>query len=84
MKENNRNMPNKNDVLGPDFITGLTDAEGYFLILSPKNDKTKFKVYFSLKYKISMLNNEIELLKMVKDSFGCGVLRENKNGITDF
>lgn len=85
MKENNSSLPNnENNILNPDFITGLTDAEGCFLILSPKNDKTKFKVYFSLKYKISMLNNEIELLKMIKFFFGCGNLRENKNGTTDF
>jgi hypothetical protein len=75
---------NKDFRLDPNFVTGLTDAEGCFLILSPKNDKTKFKVYFSLKYKISMLNNEVELLKMVKSFFGCGVLRENKNGTMDF
>jgi hypothetical protein len=31
-----------------------------------------------------MLNNEVELLKMVKSFFGCGNIRQNKNGITDF
>lgn len=85
MKEDNNNMPNnKNNILNPNFVTGLTDAEGCFLILSPKNNKTNSKVYFSLKYKISMLNNEVELLKMVKSFFDCGVLRQNKNGTTDF
>lgn len=88
MKNNNFNnnlLDNEsNIILNPYFVSGLTDAEGFFLILSPKNDKTKFKVYFSLKYKISMLNNEIELLKTVKSFFGCGNLRKNKNGTTDF
>lgn len=84
-KNNNNLLNNESNItLNPDFVTGLTDAEGCFLILSPKNHKTKFKVYFSLKYKITMLNNEVELLKMVKSFFGCGVLRENKNGTVDF
>jgi len=83
---NNKDNNTKNDnvILNPYFITGLTDAEGCFLILAPKNDKTKFKVYFSLKYKISMLTNEVELLKMVKSFFGCGNIRQNKNGTVDF
>ena len=37
MEENNNNMPNdKNNVLNDNFVTGLTDAEGCFLILSKK------------------------------------------------
>jgi len=52
--------------------------------ISAKNNKSKFKVYFSLKYKISMLNNEVKLLKMVKSFFNCGVLRQNNNGTVDF
>jgi hypothetical protein len=79
LSKNKSNMP-----LEPDFVTGLTDAEGCFLILAPKIDKIKFKVYFSLKYKISMLNNEVELLKMVKSFFGCGNIRHNNNGTVDF
>jgi hypothetical protein len=31
-----------------------------------------------------MLNNEVELLKMVKSFFNCGVLRQNNNGTVDF
>jgi hypothetical protein len=31
-----------------------------------------------------MLNNEVELLRMVKSFFGCGVVRQNKNGTVDF
>lgn len=77
-------MKENNSKLKPDFVTGLTDSEGCFLILAPKNNKSKFKVYFSLKYKISMLDNEIELLKMVKSFFNCGVIRLNNNGTVDF
>lgn len=75
---------NNNSKVNPYFVTGLTDAEGCFLILAPKNDKSKFKVYFSLKYKVSVLKNEVELLKMVKSFFDCGVLRENNNDTVDF
>jgi hypothetical protein len=31
-----------------------------------------------------MLDNEVELLKMVKSFFNCGVLRQNNNGTVDF
>jgi len=73
--EHNNNIINSknNVILNPYFITGLTDAEGCFSILTPKNDKAKFKISVSLKYKITMLNNEAELLKMVKLFFNCGV-----------
>jgi LAGLIDADG endonuclease len=87
MEEKNNDLPtnNKNNViLYSYFITGLTDAKGCFLILAPKNDRAKFKFSVSLKYKISMLNNEVELLRMVKSFFGCGVVRQNKNGTVDF
>lgn len=82
--ESNFLNKDSNIFLDPNFVTGLTEAEGCFLILPQKNNKAKFKVYFSLKYKISMLKNEVELLKMVKSFFGCGVLRENKNDTIDF
>lgn len=86
MENNNNNLPNNknNAILNPSFVTGLTDAEGCFLISVKKDNKAKFKVYFSLKYKISMLNNEVELLNMVKCFFGCGNIRCNKNGTVDF
>lgn len=86
MKKNNmeNNNTKNNILLNPYFVTGLTDAEGCFLILAPKNDKAKFKVYYNLVFRIKMLENEIELLKLVNLFFGCGNTRHNKDGTVDF
>lgn len=82
MMENYNN--NNNSKLNSNFVTGLTDGQGCFLLLAPKNYKSKFKVYFILKYKISILKNEVELLKMVKSFFNCGVLSHNNYGTIYF
>jgi hypothetical protein len=59
----------------------LKDA---FLFLEKKADRAKFKVHFSLVFKIKMLKNEIKLLRMVKLFFGCGNIRHNNDGTIDF
>jgi hypothetical protein len=65
---------NNNVVLNPDFVTGLTDAEGCFLVHINKNKKAKFKLNVSLSFTIKMMENETELLYMVKSFFNCGIL----------
>jgi hypothetical protein len=70
--------------LNPDFVTGLTESEGSFSISIHKDSRAKFKRNVGLRYKITMLNNELTLLKMVESFFGCGVLSENKDGSVDF
>jgi hypothetical protein len=71
---NNNECGNKsNVVLNPDFVTGLTDAEGCFSI-RVFNNKGKFKRNVELGFTIKMLENETELLSMVKLFFNCGVL----------
>jgi hypothetical protein len=68
----------------PDFITGLTESEGSFSVSIPKDTRAKFKRNVGLRYKITMLSNELTLLKMVESFFACGILSENKNGSVDF
>lgn len=60
---------NKQTKLNPDFVTGLTDAEGSFSITKHKDKRAKHGVNVGLSFRITMLSNEIELLKMVKDFF---------------
>jgi hypothetical protein len=69
----------ENYKLDPYFVTGLTDAEGCFLIVI-KYNKLKTKKYFGLRFTIEMLNNETELLNMVKNFFDCGTLYYTKKG----
>jgi group I intron endonuclease len=88
-KENNKcdnNLFNNgsNMALNPDFVTGLTDAEGCFSISFTKRDKTNYKEGIKLTFIIKMLKNEIELLTKVKSFFGCGTLYHNKDGSIDF
>src|SRR3984893_2933839 len=77
---NNIKYNNKPNVLNPDFVTGLTDAEGCFSVVIRKNNKAKFKKNVGLRFQIQMLQNETELLKMVKLFFGCGVLYYSNDG----
>jgi hypothetical protein len=70
--------------LDSNFITGLTESEGSFSVSVYKDNRAKFKRNVALRYKITMLKNEIELLKMVESFFGCGVLSQNEDGTVDF
>lgn len=56
------------------FITGLVEAEGSFSINKHKDKRAKYNVNISLAFRVTMLNNEIELLNMVKHYFGCGCI----------
>lgn len=69
--------------LDPNFVTGLTESEGSFSITKHKNNKPRYKINFGLRFKISMLSNETELLNMIKNFFNCGFI-ENKNGVIHF
>ena len=72
---------NKQTELNPNFVTGLTDAEGSFSITKHKDNRAKHKISIGLSFRISMLSNEIELLHKVKDFFGCGnLLFDDKRG----
>jgi hypothetical protein len=81
--ENNEGGNNYKVVLNPYFVTGLTDAEGCFSVIR-KINKVKFKNNVGLRFQIQMLENETELLNMVKLFFGCGVLYYGKNGAVSF
>ena len=75
---------NKNNKLNPDFITGLTEAEGSFSICKLKDKRSKYGTYIGLRFKITMLTNETILITMVKNFFGCGNLQLGKNGTINF
>lgn len=71
--------------LDPYFVTGLTEAEGSFSILKYCDGRRKFGVGIMLRFKITMLVNEIELLKKVQAFFGVGsIYFDEKNGRVDY
>jgi hypothetical protein len=69
---NNKNI--KEFKLNPNFITGLTEAEGCFSLSICKSKTAKFKRTAKLEFTIKMLNNETELLTLVELFFNCGKL----------
>ena len=71
-------------ILNPDFVTGLTDADGCFSISIFKRDKIEHKKGVKLTFTIKMLKNEAELLNMIKSFFACGNLYHHKDGTLDF
>jgi hypothetical protein len=70
--------------LNPYFITGLTEAEGSFSINKHKDKRAKYGVNISLRFKITMLTNETQLLNMVKYFFNCGNLYVCKDGTINY
>lgn len=64
----------KNIKLNPNFITGLTEAEGCFSVTVYSSKTPKFKRTVKLEFTIKMLDNETELLTMVETFFNCGNL----------
>ena len=78
----NLNKPSIN--IDPYFITGLTDAEGSFSIMKHKDIRAKYGINIGLRFKITMLVNETELLNMIKPFFKCGALTIGKNDTISF
>jgi hypothetical protein len=74
----------KDTKLNAAFVTGLTEAEGYFSITKHKETKTQDKVNIGLRFKLTMLSNEIDLLQGVKLFFNCGFITANKDRSVDF
>jgi hypothetical protein len=60
---------NSNVVLNPEFVTGLTEAEGCFSVGVYPSKTAKFKRRVFLEFTIKMLDNETELLTMVETFF---------------
>jgi hypothetical protein len=70
--------------MDPYFITGLTEAEGSFSIIKIKDKRAKYNTNVHLRFKITMLTNETELLTMVKSFFKCGTNVIGKNDTISF
>lgn len=71
--------------LDPYFFTGLTEAEGSFSVTKRRDDRAKHGLTIGLGFKITMLINELELLKLVQSFFGVGTLDVyNNTGIVDY
>lgn len=70
--------------LDPYFITGLIEAEGSFSITKHKDKRSRHDITIGLRFKITMLVNETQLLYMVKSFFNCGNIFTGKDGTITF
>lgn len=71
--------------LDPNFVTGLTEAEGSFSIVKNHDVRAKYGMTVSLRFKITMLVNETILLKKVQAFFGVGSINiDEKYGTIDY
>lgn len=59
-------------MLSSDYIVGLTDGEGSFCVFIRKPTKATWKTRIECHFYIKMREDELPLLKRVRDFFHCG------------
>ena len=62
----------KPKLLSPEYLVGLTDGEGSFCVYIREPTKASWNVRIECHFYIKMREDELPLLKHVKNSFGCG------------
>ncbi len=65
--------------LHPDFITGLTDGEGFFGISISKNNKLKTGWQVQLRFLIGVHIKDAFVLEQIRDYFGVGTLFKDRS-----
>ena len=55
--------------LDPWFLTGFTDAEGYFSLIVGKNSKSVLGYHTKLSFNVGLHNKDLELLKLIVAHF---------------
>jgi len=65
--------------LHPDFITGLTDGEGFFGISISKNNKLKTGWQVQLRFLIGVHIKDGFVLEQIRDYFGVGTLFKDRS-----
>jgi hypothetical protein len=67
----NKNL-NTNDILNPNYVTGITDAEGNFYISIYKDKRRNNKIQVRFFFTISQRDHSEKMLFNLLDYFGCG------------
>ena len=65
-------MKGKTAMLSSDYIVGLTDGEGSFCVFIRNPEKSTWRPRVECHFYVKMREDELPLLKKVKDFFGCG------------
>ena len=77
----------KGKQLDPNFVTGLVDAEGSFMVFIKLNSDNSVKLVrqIQLSFEISLHIKDIELLEIFVEYISCGVVRKsNTRGIAEW
>jgi len=67
----------RNQALNPWFITGFSDAESSFIISVYKTPNTKLKWRVSAYFSIHVHVKDLPLIKLIQETLGVGVVRNN-------
>ena len=70
-KQDNNNLPH------PWFVTGLTDAEGTFVLSFRKSEDYRMGYQVTAIYKIALHKKDYDLLNSIKNYFGVGKITKH-------
>jgi len=68
--------------LSPWFVTGLIEGEGCFSVSFSLRKRLKLGIETRPSFSISLNKRDLELIKTIKEFFGCGAVRYSKNDRT--
>ncbi len=71
-----------NDSLNPWYITGIVEGEGSFCVSFTLKERLSVKIETRPSFSITLTKKDFELLKKIKDFFGCGFIRYSKGDRT--
>lgn len=74
----------RNNVLHPYYVTGVTVGEGCFLINIRPNSKMKTGYSVELVFKLVLLNKDQDLIKKLQSYFGVGTVTKRIDGSTQY
>ena len=77
--QNVGSCPKKMTSMEEFYITGFVDGEGCFMISFNKREKMKMGIEIRPSFSISQNKRNYEILKQIRDYFGCGAIRFSKS-----
>jgi len=77
--------PKTSPIILPWFVTGFTDAEGCFTIITRKSSRSSVGWKIEANFIINLHKKDVKLLNHIKDFFGgIGRVSKERNGCCDF
>lgn len=77
MKTTNNFISTENQILNPSWVTGFTDAEGFFSVILTQRSNSKWRIMVS--FEINLDKKDIAILHSVRDYFGVGSVYSSPN-----